>query len=115
MLGTFQTTLDSGNAKVYAGSVPADADTAISGQTLLATLPLGATSFSISNNVATLSGTPTEVAVADGTATFVRFETSGGTAVMDAVIGSDVSINDSAVVTDNDVTISSLTVTLPKS
>ena len=115
MLADLNTQLNGGTAKVYSGTQPADADTALSGNTLLATITLQNPAFNIANNVATLNGNPSTTAVATNTATFVRFETSGASTVLDAAVGSDVTMNDSNVLSGNDVAISSLSFTLPKS
>lgn len=79
--------LDGGNIKIYEGAKPADCDTAIGAQTLLATLTFGTPAFGAATDdnpgaVAAANAIGGEdAAVAEGTAQFVRFETSGGAVV----------------------------------
>jgi hypothetical protein len=77
---------------IYAGSQPASPDTAITSQTLLATLTCAATfAPAPSGGVLTLngitSGTGTAGAGAGTAATFFRITTSGGTAHVDGTCG----------------------------
>jgi len=77
---------------IYAGTQPASPDTAISSQTLLATLTCNATfAPAAANGVLTLnsiaSGTGTAGAGAGTAATFFRITTSGGTAHVDGTCG----------------------------
>jgi hypothetical protein len=77
---------------IYAGSKPANPDTAITSQTLLATLTCAATfAPAPSAGVLTLnsitSGTGTAAAGAGTAATFYRITTSGGTAHVDGTCG----------------------------
>jgi hypothetical protein len=117
--------LDGGSAagtiKVYDGSQPADANTAITTQTLLATFTLSATAFgSASSGVATLAGVPlSATAVATGTATWFR-AASGGTGgagtVFDgnvATSSADLTLNTTSITSGNTVQITSGTVTCP--
>jgi hypothetical protein len=84
-----------GTIKIYSGTQPATADTALSGNTLLATFTLSNPAFG--NSGATnpgqidLSGTPlTTTGAAAGTATFARCAT-GGTGGAGTVFDCDVS------------------------
>src|SRR5512146_2067237 len=72
--------LNGGSVKIYAGSVPADVATALSGQTLLGTLALGNPAFGGAvNGVATANPiTDDSSADADGIAAFFRACNSGG-------------------------------------
>lgn len=82
-----------GNLRIYSGTAPADADAALSGNTLLAQLPLSATGFAdatdgtgkatASANAITTDG----AADATGTATFGRLYTNGGTCVWQGTAG----------------------------
>ncbi|WP_175980075.1 hypothetical protein [Caballeronia zhejiangensis] len=77
---------------IYAGTQPASPDTAISSQTLLATLTCNATfAPAAANGVLTLNGitngTGTAAAGAGTAATFFRITTSGGTAHVDGTCG----------------------------
>jgi len=72
---------NSGKIKIYSGTMPVDADTALSGNTLLATLTFGATAFSAASaGVKTANAITQESdAPATGTATFFRVTNSAGT------------------------------------
>jgi hypothetical protein len=76
-----------GNLRIYAGTMPADADAALSGNTLLAQLALSATGFGgavdgTGKATATANAiTQDSSADATGTASFGRIYTSGGTCV----------------------------------
>jgi hypothetical protein len=81
---------NSGYLKIYAASQPATADTALSGQTLLATLRFGATAFgSAVAGVATANAiTQDSDAAATGTAAFFRvLKSDNSTVVFDGNIG----------------------------
>lgn len=80
---------NSGFLKIYAGSKPADANTAISGQTLLATHNLSATAFAGAvNGVATANAVANATIAADGTASFFRiFKSNGTSVVFDGTVG----------------------------
>ena len=80
-------TLFSGTIKVYAGTVPANADASIGSATLLCEYSLNDTGAALSLDTTAAGGAigkaPAEVwsgsAVASGTATFFRYEESGDT------------------------------------
>jgi hypothetical protein len=117
--------LDGGSAaatiKVYSGTQPADANTALSGNTLLVTFTCSSTAFGDSaSGTATLASTPiTGTAVATGTASFFRAATggTGGTGtVFDGSVGTssaDFILNTTSITSGLDVTLSSGTVTVP--
>lgn len=95
--------LNAGFFRIYSGTRPATPDTALSGNTLLAELPLNATAFT-----AAVGGTKTANAItsaasaaATGTATFFRmFKSDGTTAVLDGTVGTsgtDAIINSTAI------------------
>lgn len=73
---------------IYQGTAPANANTAISGQTLLVSLPIPGVFGTDVNGTLTLGTvTPTQ-AVATGTAQFFRiFQSDGTTVVMDGSVG----------------------------
>lgn len=75
---------DNGFVRAYGGSVPATADTALSGQPQLAELTLGADAFpAASGGVLTANAIGQDVAAdATGTATFYRVYKSDGTTVL---------------------------------
>jgi hypothetical protein len=79
-----------GYIKIYSGTKPATADTALSGNTLLATLRFGATAFgSAVNGVLTANAITADTdAAATGTASFFRcFKSDGTTALLDGTVG----------------------------
>jgi hypothetical protein len=81
--------LDGGALKIYSGTKPASADTAVSDQTLLAQLTFSATAeASVTGGLITFAAiTSDSSANATGTATWFRAETSGGAAVLDGTVG----------------------------
>ena len=108
-----------GTIKIYTGTIPTDADTAIGAQTLLATLTFSATAFgAASNGVATASAiTDDTSADATGTAAWARIASGAGTTQMDVTVGTsgeDINFNTVAFVTAATVSITSLTYTQPK-
>jgi hypothetical protein len=81
---------NSGFIKLYDGTMPASADTALSGNTLGATLTFGATAFqtAVSGTLVANAVTP-GTAVASITPTFARvYRSDGITVVMDLSCGS---------------------------
>lgn len=118
--------LDAGDSapeiRVYDGTQPADANTALSGNTLLATFTLNATAAfgAAASGVATLADTPINTtAVATGTATFFRavsVNSGTPTTVFDGSVGTsdaDMILNTTSIVTDVSVSLTSGTVTMP--
>jgi hypothetical protein len=110
--------LNNGYLRIYTGAQPATPETAVSG-TLLAELRFGATAFGaaaagvITANALTADGT----ADATGTAGYFRtLQSDGTTAVYDGSVGtsgSDLNLNSTAIQIGAEVSVSSLTVTLP--
>ena len=86
-----RTDIGSGAAtiKVYSGTQPANANTALSGNTLLVTFTLDNPAFgSASGGVITLAGVPrTQNGVAAGTATWFRMESSDPFTILDGDVG----------------------------
>lgn len=110
--------VNGGTLKIYsAGSgVPASVATAITDQTLLATLTLANPAFgSGSNGVATANTiTGDSSADATGTASFFRILNSGGTAVFQGLCGTsgcDLNLNTTSLVSGAQVDVTSLTLT----
>lgn len=108
-----------GTIKIYTGTIPTDADTAIGAQTLLATLTFSDPAFgAASNGVATASAiTSDSSADATGTATWARIADSNGVTQMDVTVGTsgeDINFNTVSFVTGATVAITSLTYTQPK-
>lgn len=80
---------NSGYLRIYTGTQPANANTALSGNTLLATLRFNATAFTNANGVLTANAITSDTnAAATGTAAFFRaFESDGTTVLMDGSVG----------------------------
>ena len=105
-----------GKLRIYSGSQPATAATAVSGQTLLAELTLGSPAFgSASNGVATANSiTADSSADATGTAAWFRIVSSGGTGLWDGSVGtsgSDLNLDSVSIVAGGNVSVSSFTFT----
>lgn len=110
-----------GTIKVYTGTQPTDADTAVGAQTLLVTFTLDATAAfgAASNGVASLDVSPaiTAVAGATGTAAWFRCADSDGNTVFDGSVGTssaDLVMNTVSITSGNTCEVSSLTVTIPR-
>jgi hypothetical protein len=112
--------LDSGFIRIYDGSQPANADTAVGAQVLLAELTFGADAFpAASAGVLTANAiTQDSSANATGTASWARLLKSNGTSViMDGTVGTasaNVVINSVAISAGAVVSCSSLTITISK-
>lgn len=110
---------DNGYIRVYSGTRPTDASTALSGNTLLAELRFGATAFpTTSTGVLTANSiTADSSADATGTASFVRcLKADGTTALIDLSVGvgsGEVQFATLSFVAAALVTLSSLTITDP--
>lgn len=112
---------NSGKLRIYSGTKPATADTALSGNTLLAELTMNATAFgAASAGVATANSiTSDSSADATGTATFFRlFKSDGTTVICDGTVGTsgcDLNINTTSIVAGAVVAVSAFTYTQSKS
>jgi hypothetical protein len=114
------TAIDAGSTggliKIYSGTRPVTADTALSGNTLLATLTFSTTSGTASNGVITFSAiTADSSADATGTASFARITDSDSNTVMDLDIGtsgSDINLSSVSINSGDSVSISSFTYTV---
>jgi len=103
-----------GTVKVYSGTVPANVGTAITDQTLLATLTLSYPCGSVSNGVLTFSAiTEDSSGDANGTPTFARLADSDGNDVaqVTAGVGSGNLNFGAAIVAGQPVQISSFVIT----
>jgi hypothetical protein len=113
--------LANGYLRIYDGTQPSTADTAVSGQTLLAELRFGSPAFgAASNGVATANAiTADSSANATGTATWFRALKSNGTSpVFDGSVGTsdaDLVLNSVAIAVGAEVAVTALTYTRPKS
>ena len=107
----------SGFVDLYSGSQPANPDTAITSQVLLASLPCASAFAGASaNGVLTANtigaGTGTAGAGAGTNATWFRLRTSAGVAVMDGTVGisgCDINLTNNNIATGQSVTVSSFT------
>lgn len=105
--------------EIYSGAQPANPDTAITSQVLLASLTCNATfAPASSGGVLTLNaianGTGTAGAGAGTVATWYRLKTSGGTAHIDGTVGisgADLNLNNTNIATGQTVSITSSTYT----
>ena len=99
---------------IYSGTQPANANTAISTQTLLVSLPISGSFGTDSNGPITLSSVTSANATATGTATFFRiFKSDGTTVVMDGSVGTsgaDMNLDNTSIATGQTVTITSGTI-----
>lgn len=119
-LNTLNTTIGSGGKfRIYDGTQPANADTALSGNNVLATLPLSASPFAAAGTHAvTANAITTDTAAAlTGTASWGSFLTSANVRVVDCTVGvaadsTDVTLDSKAIQANADVAITSLTLTL---
>ncbi len=101
-----------GTLVIYSGTQPANADTALSGNTALATFTLPSPAFAASSSASKALNVPTAVtASATGAATWFRIWQSGGTvAVADGSCGTataDLILTTTAINSGDTVTISS--------
>lgn len=102
--------------RIYDGTPPASANAALSGNTLLATLPMSATPFPAASGGTLTASAITSDASADatGTASFFRLLTSGAAAVVQGTVGTsgaDLNLNSVAITIGGTVAVSSLVVT----
>ena len=127
MLNTFDDQANAGTAAViniYDSTVPADADTAIGAQVLLAQLTMDATAFGAAAD-ANPNATITAAAITDdssanatGTATFFRVLTQdAGTTICQGTVGtatSDLILNTTSITSGSNVSITSFVITMPE-
>lgn len=113
-----------GKLIVYGGARPADVDTAIGAQTVLVEFTLGKPAFNPAvdaNNGGHSTANPVDVvqASATGTATFFRVFDGAGKAVFDGAVtdttgNGDLKLSSTSVIQGIDVTVVSLTTTMPE-
>jgi len=112
--------LNSGYLRIYDGSQPATADTAVSGQTLLAELRFNATAFgAASSGVATAGDfTADSSANATGTAAWFRaLQSDGSTVIFDGTVGTsgaDLNLNSVSIQSGANVDVTAMTYTQSK-
>ena len=121
MLDAINTALNAGSGaatiKIYTGTQPANANTGLSGNTLLATLTCtDPAAPAASGGVLTFSAiTQDASADATGTATWARVQDSDGNVVFDCDVNTSAAtlvINTTSIVTGGPVSITSLTLTI---
>jgi hypothetical protein len=110
---------NSGTILIYGTAQPATADTATSGQTLLATCTFGATAFGAASGGIATANAITKDSSADntGTAVWFRVLTSGAATVMDGTVGVgsgyDCNVATTSVVAAAEFSVTSMTITMP--
>jgi hypothetical protein len=118
---------NTGTIKVYTGTQPADANTAITSQTLLGTFSFPATAFGTPSSSGTAPSRVTSAnagsisditAVASGTAAWFRtFKSDGTTAVFDGSVGTsgcDLNLTDVSITSGEAMSISSFALSAPQ-
>ena len=110
--------LNGGYLEWYTGVQPATPDTALSGNTLLGTLTIGATAFtSVSGGTATAGAIGGGTAVATGTVTWFRaYASNGTTAHVDGSVGTataDMIVATTTIQTGAPLSCSSWTLSMP--
>lgn len=119
MLDALTDNAASGILRIYDGTRPTDADTAISGNTVLAELTMGATAFgSASAGVLTANAITSDSSANNtGTASWARLWQSNGTTPLGdfsvGTSGTEVIINTVSIVAAAVVSCSALTITAP--
>lgn len=113
-----------GRLRIYSGSVPTDADTALGAQTLLAELNMSNPAFGAAADIAP-GARATASAISDdssadatGTASFFRIVNRNVVAVMQgacATSGSELDFNTTSISSGAVVSVTSFTVTVPES
>jgi hypothetical protein len=112
--------LDNGYIRIYDGTQPANADTAVGAQVLLAELRFNAAAFpsAVAGLITAAAITDDSSANATGTATWARILASNGTTVyFDGSVGTasaNVILNTTSIVTGAVVSCSSLTLQVSK-
>jgi hypothetical protein len=112
--------LDNGYLRVYSGSQPTNADTALGAQVLLAELRFNATSApAASAGVLTFNALTSDTSAdATGTAAFYRaLKSDGSSVVMDGSVGTssaDLVLNSTAIQSGAQVDVTSFAVTVSK-
>lgn len=113
--------LNTGYLRIYSGSQPTDADTAIGAQVLLAELRFGATAFGAASVGVAIANAITQDSSADATGTaawFRALKSDGTTVVMDGSVGTsgaNLNLNSVAISSGAAVAVSSFTLTGSKS
>ena len=109
--------VNSGSIKIYTGTQPANGNAGLSGNTLLATLPLNSTAFgSAAAGAAALNASGVSASAGNtGTATWFRVCNSSGTGIWDGSIGTsgcNINLNSTSVQSGAAVTVTAYTFTI---
>jgi hypothetical protein len=121
-LNAVTATLNSGRLRIYSGTAPTNADTALAGNTLLAELTLGAPAFGAAiGGVATANAITADTSAdATGTPTFFRlFQSDGTTLRFQGTAGASgqelnlSGLSSGQIVAGGNVSVASLTLTQP--
>ena len=121
MNDSIRATFNTGYLRIYSGTRPTDANTALSGNTLLAELRFNATAFPASSGGVLTANAITGDSAADatGTASFARcFESDGTTVIGDLSVtatggGGEIQFATLSFVAGVAINITSFTITLP--
>lgn len=122
MLDNLRTNMDAdagaATIKIYSGTQPATADTALSGNTLLGTLTCtDPVAPSASGGTLTFSSiTQDSSADASGTATFARIADNSGDTIFDCDVGTSgatINLNTTTIVAGGPIAITSFTISIP--
>jgi hypothetical protein len=105
-----------GSLRIYSGTMPADANAALSGNTLLAQLTFSTTAFgAAATGVATAAAITSDTSAdATGTATFHRVLNAAGTVIWQGSVGtatSDLVLSSTSITAGGTVAVSSYTYT----
>lgn len=129
--GDLQAALDGGVIRIYSGTIPATADAALAGNTLLCTISNNSSGTGITMNTAPASGVlgknPAEVwsgnIVASGTATFYRFSPLSDDGTLSTTVkrlqgsvgtaGADLNFSSTAFVSGNSKSIDTFDIAMP--
>lgn len=112
------TVLNSGSLRIYDGTQPTDADTALGAQVLLAQLALSATAWAAASAGSKAANAITSAtASATSTATWASFVTSGAVRLWDFTAGvsgstPNLTLNSAAIQSGATVSVSSFTATM---
>lgn len=127
MANAYAAAVDAGTAAVliiYSGTAPANADAALSGNTVLAQLTMSATAFGSPTDTGSAARLTANAITADssadatGTASFFRILTqAGGTVTSQGTVGtsaSDLILNTTAITLGSTVSVTAATVDFPE-
>ena len=118
-LDAFGANFNNGTVKVYAGTPPATADTALSANPLLGTLTFAASAFAAAAAKSMSANAIAQDAAADatGTATFYRAFKSDGTTVIEqgscGTAAAEMILNPNSIVANGPIQVTSFIKTMP--